>query len=128
MQRPIVFVTLALFWVIPLTGESCVNAQETIIQTPPNRGGTTLSMGLPPSWRWSLGGTTGVHRLDGNDLTFYLNGGLYKDFLLAPVTHALGLLFEGYVGRRGSFEQAGESFGGLTCIGDCDDISIGQPA
>jgi hypothetical protein len=102
------FVALVLAAVAP----PGTTAQQTVIQTPPNRGGQTVSMGLPPTWRWSLGGTTGINRLEGNDLTFYLNAGVYKDFLLAPVTSALGLLFEGYVGRRGSFDTASESFDG----------------
>ena len=89
-----------------------LHAQGQVIQTPPNRGGMTTSMGLPPTWRWSLGGTTGINRLEGQELTFYLNAGVYKDFLLAPVTSALGLLFEGYVGRRGSFETFGTGFDG----------------
>jgi hypothetical protein len=102
------FVTLAIFAGSPRP----LTAQARVIQTPPNRGGSTLSMGLPPTWRWSLGGTTGINRVDTSELTFYVNGGLYKDFLLSPVTNALGLLTEGYVGRRGSFEKFGQGFDG----------------
>ena len=58
-------------------------AQQRVIQTPPNRGGFTTSMGLPPKWRWSVGATVGTHRRDGNELAMYLSGSFYKDNYLA---------------------------------------------
>ncbi|HSM04033.1 MAG TPA: hypothetical protein VK858_05405 [Longimicrobiales bacterium] len=89
-----------------------LSAQEAVIQTPPNRGGTTVSMGLPPSWRFSLGGTVGTYRGgDVNQVQFLMNGGVYKD-LAAPVMSAFGLLGEAYGGRRGDFEDIGEGWDG----------------
>ncbi len=53
-------------------------AQQQVTQTPPNRGGFTTSMGLPPNWRWSMGATVGTHRRDGNEVAMYFSGGFYK--------------------------------------------------
>ncbi len=75
---------------------------------PPNRGGFTVSMGVPPEWRWSLGFSTGVHRRPESEVTFYGVGGFYKD-IINPMTAGLGILGEGYAGIRGSF--AGSSSG-----------------
>ncbi|MFV2006306.1 MAG: hypothetical protein ACC667_02625 [Longimicrobiales bacterium] len=86
-------------------------AQQRVIQTPPNRGGFTTSMGLPPAWRWALGASGGVHRRDGSEVTMYFTGGFYKD-LVNPLTSALGIIGEGYVGRRGGFESSREGFDG----------------
>lgn len=88
----------------PLTGQAPV-------QVPPNRGGFTTSMGLPPSWRWSLGGSVSTHRRDAKDIAVYLNGGVYRD-LLSPVTSALGVLTEGYFGQRGNFSGPGNGADG----------------
>jgi hypothetical protein len=72
----------------------------------------TTSMGLPPTWRFSLGGTTGLYRAEGDaQVNFLLNAGVYRD-LLPPVTAALGVLTEAYVGRRGNFDRFGEGFDG----------------
>ena len=90
--------------------------RDPIEQVPPNRGGFTTSMGLPSTWKWSLGGTAGVHRRDGSDVALYFHGGVYKD-LLSPVMAAFGLLTEGYVGRRGTFEGAGGFDGGFRLQG-----------
>ena len=101
-------VIAGLAWTVVPPG--ALAAQETVIQTPPNRGGETLSMGLPPTWRFSVGGTTGVHRRgEVNQIQFLMNAGIYKD-LLAPVTAAFGILTESYVARRGDFRDFGEGF------------------
>ncbi|MEJ2540687.1 MAG: hypothetical protein P8188_12075 [Gemmatimonadota bacterium] len=87
-------------------------AQETVIQTPPNRGGMTTSMGLPPTWRFSAGATVGTYRGgDVNQVQFLFNAGVYKD-LLAPVTNAFGVLTEGYFGRRGDFARFQDGWDG----------------
>jgi len=88
-------------------------------QTPPNRGGLTTSMGLPPGWRFSLGGTVGTYRgEDEAQVNFLLNGGVYHDILLPSVTGALGVLTEGYVGRRGNFQDFGGGLdGGFRVMG-----------
>jgi len=96
---------------VQLPSASPLAAQQKVIQTPPNRGGFTTSMGLPPTWRWSLGGSAGIHRRDGSDVAFYFTGGVYKD-LMSPVMAAFGILAEGYVGRRGAFESYGDGFDG----------------
>ena len=83
---------------------------------PPNRGGFTTSMGLPPTWIWSMGATAGVNREDGNEATINVHGGFYHD-ILNPVTSALGLMGEAYVGRRGSFDSFGEGFDGGARLG-----------
>ena len=85
--------------------------QPRVTQTPPNRGGFTTSMGLPPNWRWSMGASVGTHRRDGNELAMYFTGGFYKD-IMSPVMAAFGVIGEGYVGRRGSFENFGDGFDG----------------
>jgi len=103
---------VALLWGLLALMESGapLSAQETVIQTPPNRGGTTLSMGLPPTWRFSVGGTVGTYRRgEVNQVQFLVNGGVYKD-IMAPVTSALGLLTEVYGGRRGDFESFSEGW------------------
>ena len=87
------------------------DAQQRVTQTPPNRGGFTTSMGLPPNWRWTVGASMGTHRRDGNDLTTYLSGGFYKD-IMSPVMAAFGVIGEGYGGRRGSFDSFGEGWDG----------------
>jgi hypothetical protein len=86
------------------TAPTSLAAQQKIVQTPPNRGGLTTSMGLPPTWRWSLGGSAAVHRRDDSAMAFYFAGGVYKD-LMSPVMAAIGVLAEGYVGRRGEFDS-----------------------
>ena len=86
-------------------------AQQRVTQTPPNRGGFTTSMGLPPTWRWSMGAMVGTHRRDGNDLAMYFHGGFYRD-IMPSVTSALGFIGEGYGGRRGSFEEFGDGWDG----------------
>ena len=91
-------------------------AQQRVIQTPPNRGGFTTSMGLPPAWRWALGASGGVHRRDGSEVTMYFTGGFYKD-LVNPMTSALGIIGEGYVGQRGGFESSREGFDGGFRVG-----------
>jgi hypothetical protein len=94
-----------------LFSASEVRAQARVIQTPPNRGGQTLEMGLPPRFRFSLGASTGINRVEDPSLALYFNGGVYKD-LMSPVTAGLGILAEGYVGRRGSFETFGQGLDG----------------
>jgi hypothetical protein len=83
-------------------------AQEVL---PPNRGGFTVSMGIPPTWRWSGGVSVGVHGKDESKVTAYANLGLYRD-LLNPMTSTLGLLGEAYVGTRGTFSESGGVDGG----------------
>ncbi|MEJ2539025.1 MAG: hypothetical protein P8188_03400 [Gemmatimonadota bacterium] len=78
---------------------------------PPNRGGFTVSMGVPPVWRWSGGFSAGVHGGDDSKVTTYGSLGVYRD-LLNPMMAALGLLGEGYVGSRGTFSEAGGVDGG----------------
>ena len=125
MRRPLTIGAIIFAFGSSVGAPGGLSAQGQVIQTAPNRGGTTTSMGLPPTWRWSLGGTTGIHRVEGQELTFYLNAGVYKD-LLAPVTAGLGLLFEGYAGRRGSFETFGTGFDGGFRISARKSPSSGQ--
>ena len=58
---------------------------------PPNRGGFTTSMGIPPA---------------------YVNLGLYRD-LLNPMTSALGVLGEAYGGTRGTLSETEGVDGGV---------------
>ncbi len=86
-------------------GSGTPAAGQDPVQLPPNRGGFTTSMGRPPSWRWSLGGSVVTHRRDAKDIAIYVNGGVYHD-LLSPVMSALGVLAEGYAGQRGTSPDA----------------------
>ena len=110
MNKPLVvaIVAGALLAFAPASlRDHSATAQQRVTQTPPNRGGFTTSMGLPPNWRWSMGATVGTHRREGNELAMYVQGGFYKD-IMSPVMSALGIIGEGYFGSRGEFE----SFGG----------------
>ena len=71
----------------------------------PNRGGFTESMGVPPSWRWSLGFSARTHRQPDQDaqVGLYGFGGFYKD-IMNPMTAGLGVIGEGYFGQRGAFD------------------------
>ncbi len=89
-----------------------VTAQQKVIQTPPNRGGFTTSMGIPPTWRWALGATAGTYRRgEGNQLTTYFTGGFYKD-IMSPVMSMIGVIGEGYGGRRGEFDSFTDGWDG----------------
>jgi len=59
-------------------GISPLSAQDV---PPPNRGGFTSSMGVPPTWRWSLGFSARTHRRPDEDaqVGLYGTGGFYKD-------------------------------------------------
>lgn len=89
-------------------GAAPVRAQEPL---PPNRGGFTVSMGAPPVWRWAAGFSAGVHGGDQSKLTTYGSVGVYRD-IVNPMTAALGVLGEAYVGGRGTFSEAGGFDGG----------------
>ncbi|MGD8321429.1 MAG: hypothetical protein PVJ02_13270, partial [Gemmatimonadota bacterium] len=56
--------------------------------------------------------SAGVHGEDESKVTAYANLGVYRD-LLNPMTSALGLLGEAYVGTRGTFSEEGGVDGGL---------------
>ena len=77
---------------------------------PPNRGGFTVSMGVPPTWTWAAGFSAGVHGRD-DKATVYLNTGVYRD-LVNPMTAGLGLIGEAYIGTRGPFTGSGNVDGG----------------
>jgi hypothetical protein len=94
-------VTLATFVALLASGE--VSGQDVL---PPNRGGSTVSMSFPHTWRWAAGFSGGFHGRDDSKITAYANAGFYRD-LLNPMTAALGVLGEGYVGTRGSLAQQG---------------------
>ena len=79
-----------------------VFAQDVL---PPNRGGFTVSMGVPPTWTWAAGFSAGVHGGD-DRATAYVNTGVYRD-LLNPMTAGLGILTEAYFGTRGTFAGTG---------------------
>jgi hypothetical protein len=68
-------------------------------------------MGLPPEWTWAAGFTAGVHGGDDAKVTAYANLGVYRD-IMNPMTAALGILGEGYVGTRGTFSGSGGGFDG----------------
>jgi hypothetical protein len=89
-------------------GPSAAQAQDVL---PPNRGGFTGSLGVPPSWTWAAGFSAGVHGRDESKLTAHANLGVYHD-LLNPMTAALGFLGEAYVGTRGTLSGAGGVDGG----------------
>ena len=92
-----------------LPGPEAVQAQDVL---PPNRGGRTVSMGIPPTWRWAAGFSAGVHGADDAKVTAYANLGVYHD-LLNPMTAALGVLGEAYAGTRGTFSASGGVDGGV---------------
>src|SRR5262245_37220122 len=71
---------------------------------PPNRGGFTVSMGVPSTWRWAFGFSGRTDRSAGvGEVAYYGTLGVYRD-ILNPMTAALGVVGEGYVGQRGTFE------------------------
>ncbi len=74
---------------------------------PPEEGGFTKPLGLPPRLKWSLGLTAGapVGHVRGNAL-FLAQLGLYKNIISTDM-EALGVLFEGYVGATGARTDAG---------------------
>jgi len=71
---------------------------------PPDRGGFTESMGIPPIVKWSGGFTGGVHRGEVNEATTYVVGTVYRD-VMNPAMSVLGLNLDLYGGRRGSFDS-----------------------
>jgi hypothetical protein len=76
-------------------------AQDAV---PPNRGGFTESMGVPQTWRWSLGFSARTHR-DPDEAHVALQGsGVFYRDILNPMTAALGIMGEAYFGQRGAFE------------------------
>ncbi len=91
-----------------LTGPEPIGAQDVL---PPNRGGRTVSMGIPPTWRWAAGFSAGVHGGDDSKVTAYANLGVYRD-LMNPMMAALGVLGEAYAGTRGTFSASGGVDGG----------------
>jgi len=91
-------------WSSPVTGQRAA-------QIPPNRGGSTTSMGLPPTWRFSLGSSVVTDRRVTKDIGFYVNGSVYRD-VLNPVMSLLGILAEGYLGQRGNLSSPGSGSDG----------------
>ena len=74
---------LVVLPVIFVAGTICLGPAPLSAQDvpPPNRGGFTLSMGIPSEWRWALGFSAGVHRRVGSEVAFYGTGGVYKDIM-----------------------------------------------
>ena len=61
-------------------------------------------MGMPPTWRWAVGFSGRTHRSAGEgQVAYYGTLGVYRD-ILNPMTAVLGVVGEGYVGQRGTFE------------------------
>ena len=85
-RRTIRVTLVVLFTTFGSTGVAL--AQDVL---PPNRGGFTVSMGVPPTWRWAAGFSAGVHGRDDSKITAYANVGVYRD-VLNPMTSALGIL------------------------------------
>lgn len=90
-----------------------VGSQEV---QPPNRGGFTVSMGRPATWRWYGGVSAAVHRRDVAQAAFYAHGGFYRD-VLNPVTASLGVIAEGYFGARGAFTRVVNATDGGVRVG-----------
>lgn len=71
---------------------------------PPNRGGFTVSMGVPPTWRWTFGFSGRTHRSSAEAyVAYYGTLSAYRD-ILNPMTASLGIIGEGYFGQRGAFD------------------------
>jgi hypothetical protein len=66
---------------------------------------------MPPVWRWSAGVTAGVHNEDASKVTAHVSVGTYRD-ILNPMTSALGVIGEAYVGTRGTVSEEGGVDGG----------------
>ena len=90
-------------------GTSLPTAAQEVV--PPSRGGFTVSMGVPPTWTWAAGFSAGYHGTDESKVTAYFDAGVYRD-ILNPMTAALGILGEAYLGTRGNFSGAGGVDGG----------------
>lgn len=92
---------LAILTLAAATGGE-VAAQAT---PPPNRGGFTTSMGVPPIVKLAAGFSGGVNRGgETAEATTFLVGSVYRD-LLNPAVSALGLNLDVYGGRRGTFDS-----------------------
>ncbi|MFN8668609.1 MAG: hypothetical protein U0164_15630 [Gemmatimonadaceae bacterium] len=66
----------------------------------PSDGGTTVSLGQPVKWQWSLGAATGVRTQPGDEAAVTeARASLYRD-LLYPVLELGGIKLEGYAGSR----------------------------
>ncbi len=83
-------------------------AAEGVAQTlPPEKGGTILSIGQPPRFKWNGGVGLGAYLNDDRqDFLGIVELGVSKD-LLSPVAAALAAGFEGYGGVRGDRLDAG---------------------
>jgi hypothetical protein len=97
------------------TGGASRGAGSQEVQ-PPNRGGFTLSMGRPDTWRWYGGVSAAVHRRDVAQAAIYAHGGFYRD-VLNPVTASLGVIAEGYFGGRGAFTRVVNAADGGVRVG-----------
>jgi len=66
---------------------------------PPNRGGMTKSLGLPPRYKWHVGGSLGGQFQSHMDLTAQARLGVFKN-IVNPAANVVGLLLEGYGGGK----------------------------
>jgi hypothetical protein len=67
---------------------------------PPEKGGTTYELGMPPVWKGSAGAVMGWYRPSTtNDLTILAQFGVRKD-LMSPVIGLAAIGFEGYFGNQ----------------------------
>ncbi len=67
---------------------------------PPEKGGTTYELGMPPVWKGSAGAVVGWYRPSTtNDLTILAQFGIRKD-LMSPVIGLAAIGFEGYAGNQ----------------------------
>ena len=73
-----------------------IQAQE---MRPPNRGGTTKSLGIPPKYHWFAGAAAGLNLQGEYAGVFNARLGVYKS-LLNPAIGVVGLMGEGYAGTQ----------------------------
>ncbi|MBC7896199.1 MAG: hypothetical protein H7066_12365, partial [Cytophagaceae bacterium] len=95
-------------WGIGVAG-LCLSAGEVADgqERRPADGGQTTSLGQPGQWHWTLGGSTGLGRRDG-DFSGLAEGraGVYRE-LLNPVLGLGGFQLEGYGGAFDTKVNAG---------------------
>jgi hypothetical protein len=73
-------------------------------------------MGRPPTWRWHAGASAAMHRREEVQAAFYAHAGVYRD-IMNPMTAALGVVGEGYIGSRGAFTDATNAVDGGLRLG-----------
>ncbi len=91
---------MRLVLVAVVAGMLCAGAELPAQRRLPSDGGTTVSLGQPTAWNWSLGAATGVRTQVGDEAAITeARAGVYHE-LLNRVLGVGGLQVEAYAGSR----------------------------